>query len=1125
VTVLWLDEIGEGDLARVGSKAWALARLRRASLPVPDGFVLVTGSDLDPTAPTALASAYARLGGPVAVRSSSTAEDLAGASFAGQYRTVLDVSGDEAVADAVRVCRESSGAADAYARAVGAAGAGAMAVLVQRFVEPRAAGVAFTRHPQDAGAILIESHAGRGEALVSGQVTPDAYVLDRETGALRTGTVEGSLGAGDLAEIAGLARSAEAVWGVPQDVEWAIGSDGAVLLQSRPITVEAEERADPSARRLTRANVGEVMPEPVTPLTWTTVCAFLEHGFHEVARQAGLLPPRPGSFLLLYRRRLYLNLTLSLDTGMRIPGIEAADAERLILGGGSLATAPPALRASALPTLAAVGLRLAALAWRLPTAIDEIETRIRRLPDREVIEGSDEGQLARLWRAFEETGRVIGSVHIATSGSSAVRLALLGRLVERWGLGEPADLVNRMVAGLPGVASAAPALALEALAADARGHADWATWLRERSPAAAALGVERGEAPADLLSRLRGFLREFGHRAVSEGELGAPSWQDDPAPLFAALTPLLDSPRSAAFGHRSRAEARRADEDAALFRLDPFRRALFGWVLSGAQNWVRERERTKSAAVALVEHARRLARVSGLRLAATGRLRRPDDVLFLNLSELIAALGGTRPAASLIARRRRRHEREGALPAPREVDLMAEAAGTASDAPETGSLIGIGVSAGMGAGPARVLRPGDPPFIAPGEVLVAPVLDAALGPLLASAAGAVAEIGGMLSHGSVVARELGVPCVVDVRDATRRILPGSRLLVDGASGRITVLSQVGGGSAPEAERSDFIEAADDDRALHPLGDHSRARESVYFSAQDPRAGLRLIATLGVRRGGLGEALMAISLPGGGVLFGLDRERSAVDATGFGVGAFGAGWAPMRLHFDGYLARHEGADFPPGPVPLLLAPRTVPVSIDLTFQPSTAAIDFCASLTEDQRRRVEPLGRHHVEQAGRWSGTVGIDGRSFAFEGDGGRDHSWGRRDWEALEHSRLFTVRFGDDLAIHALALSVRGHRVEGGFLWRDGRAEGIRRVEWAPDRRGGAMRSFELEVTTARAERLQLRGVVEQNVAVPVALEGRPWRWARGRPYGLLLHEGFARYELGSRAGLGMVEVSERPR
>jgi rifampicin phosphotransferase len=1123
VTALWLDEIGDGDLSRVGAKAFTLARLRRGGLPVPDGFVLTAESALDGPGVRALADAYGRLGGAVAVRSSSTAEDLEGASFAGQYRTVLDVRGEEAVLAAARVCLDSSAAGAGYARAVGTEGTGAMAVLVQRFVEPRAAGVVFTRHPHDPAALLVESHAGRGEELVSGHVTPDAYVLDRDTGATRTGPTAGSLSPSDLAAVAELARRAETFLGAPQDVEWAVGNEGAVLLQSRPVTVEVEERADPSSRRLTRANVGEVMPDPVTPLTWSTVCSFLEHGFHDVARRAGLLPPRAGSFLVLHRRRLYLNLTLALDTGMRIPGIEAADAERLVLGGGSMSAGPPPLRASALPALARAGARLAALAQGLPREIEEATGRVARLPGRAAIDGATPAQLAGMWRNLLDTGRAIGSVHIATSGSSAVRLALLGRLVDRWAPGDPTDLVNRLVAGLPGVASAAPAIALEAIAAEARERPDWRVWLRERTAAGAREAFERGEGPKDLLARVRGILEAFGHRAVSEGELAALSWQDDPTPLFAALKPLLDSGRSAGFGHRSRGEARAADEDALLQRLGPVRRAVFRWVLTGAQDGVRERERTKSAAIALVDHARRLARASGRQLARSGALRRPEDVLFLQGPELVAGLEGTRPPLAAVERRRRRHEREGALPAPRELDLCQEEA-PAADA--EGALTGIGVSAGIGAGRARILRTGEAATIEPGEVLVATVLDAALGPLLASASGAVAEIGGMLSHGSVVARELGVPCVVDVRDATRRIAPGARLLVDGGSGRVTVLAEDAPGSETDQGHERIsIEAASEDAGTHAPEDHPLARESVYFNAQDERSGLRLIATLGLRPGGAGEALAAIALPEGPILFGLDRTSASIAETGFQVGGFATAWHPITLAYEGRLSLHEAGSFPPPPVPLLLSPRTVEVSLRLTFLPSSPPIDFCEVLDGEERRRVEALGRHHVEQAGRWTGTARIDARTFAFDGSGGRDHSWGLRNWADLDHSRLFTVRFGEDLALHALAVSVRGRRVEGGFLWRDGRAEILRRVEWAPLESSGRLRAFDLEVTTARGERLQLHGTVQAAIPIPVVVERRPLRILAGRPYALLLHEGFARYEMAGRIGIGMVEVSERPR
>ena len=186
-----------------------------------------------------------------AVRSSGALEDTSEASFAGQYRTLLDVSPD-AVARSVETVRRSAADAAGYAQALGLHGAPApssLPVLVQRFVEARAAGVVFTRHPLDPGAMLVESHAGPGEAVVSGTVRPERYALDRETGELRDGAPRGSLAA-DLHQVFLLARRAEELLGAPQDVEWAIhGGSGPqiVLLQSRPETVWSSRAASPVA--------------------------------------------------------------------------------------------------------------------------------------------------------------------------------------------------------------------------------------------------------------------------------------------------------------------------------------------------------------------------------------------------------------------------------------------------------------------------------------------------------------------------------------------------------------------------------------------------------------------------------------------------------------------------------------------------------------------------------------------------------------------------------------------------------------------------------------------------------------------------------------------------------------
>jgi phosphohistidine swiveling domain-containing protein len=503
-----------------------------------------------------------------------------------------------------------------------------------------------------------------------------------------------------------------------------------------------------------------------------------------------------------------------------------------------------------------------------------------------------------------------------------------------------------------------------------------------------------------------------------------------------------------------------------------------------------------------------------------GKLRAEDDVFFLTRDELQAALTGADVPLAAVARRRRVHVREAALPAPRDVELD-DAGGEkdAATAAGSGPLRGLGVSPGIGVGRARVLDAGAMDGLEPGEVLVAPVLDAALGPVLVSAAAAVVEVGGLLSHGAVVARELGVPCVVDVRDATRRIRTGDRIRVDGGRGEVTALHE---GQGAHDDGPELAEAAAGDEAFHALADDPRARESVYFNAQDPRRGFTLVASAGVRRDVRGEALAALGLPDGRVLFRLDRGAARFGPTSLSVGAITVSWDPPGLTLDGDFAPHESAGFPPGPLPLLLAPRTVPVRLDLAFSAHTAAIDFTRGLPDDVRQALVELGSNHVEQSGDWRGTLSVDGRTAPFEGTGSRDHSWGLRDWDAADHWRLFTLRL-PTLAVHALVVSARGRLVQGGFLWREGGARPITRVEYAAERLDGRVRALDLEVW-AGADRLRLRGVVQRTLVVPVQPDRRPWRHLYGRPYRLLLHENFTRYETGGEQGYGMAEFTERP-
>jgi phosphohistidine swiveling domain-containing protein len=1120
-SVIWLDDIGHGDRARVGGKAFVLGRLRQAGFPVPDGFVFPAEAEWNEAASAQAAAAFGRLNAPAAVRSSGTTEDGAVASFAGQYLTVLDVRDASQLRDAIERCRRATAGAGSYASAMGAP-SGALAVLVQRFVEPRAAGVVFTCDPRDPGRTLVEAHAGRGEELVSGRVTPARYSIDRTSGAVDGSSRENVLTPAEVGELVALARRVETHLGGPQDVEWVWDQGGLALVQARPITVDASERRDPRVRRVTRANVGEVMPGPVTPLTWSWLQALLEPAFQRICARLRVLPENPAPVLVLYRRRLFFNLDLCIQIASRLPGINREDAERLILGGGGMQGQGASIAAR--PSLALLATLRGGLAMsrEIRPGIEAAERLVAALPPARVVAAWPADVLRRELDVLIGQAADVGVTHVSTSGASAMTMALLSRLIARDGRGDAIDRTGRLLAGLDGVDSVAPARELETIAARARTHAGWRDML-SRPAADVTEAFTQGALPPDLQAAMDTFLVRFGHRGVAEGDLSSRCWDEDPRPLFEALPALMRAGRSPGFGSRASAEIRRADEEALLSRASLAMRPLLARAIRSAQDWVRRREHTKSLAVALVRHGRRVVQAAAARLVERGAMPDRGVIDYLSLDDIRAALAGAPVPLAEAQRRRRRHEAESPLPIPRELDLQAP---ESEAAPAAGGdvLRGIGVSAGVALGRARVVMTPET-ALQPGEILVTPVLDAALAPLLATAAGAVAEIGGILSHGSVVAREMGVPCVVDARDATRLIADGEMVLVDGGAGTVQV--QRGGADAAVMLPGLRVPTPVDDTAegLHTLEDHPRARESVYFNMRDPVRGVGLVFSMAVRPRGRGEALLTLALPDGRVLFGLALGEAQIDATGFRVGGFRLNWRPLRLEIDADVAPHENAAFPPGPFPLLLAPATVRLRGALALDPTTPAVDFCEALTPEVRTWLSGLGSHHVEQSGRWHGTLDVGGQTLPFDGRGSRDHSWGRRNWESADHWRLFMAPISDRLAVHALIVSAEGRLVTGGFLWRDGRTELVSRVEYAAERDAqGRPRSFELELSTPSGP-LRLHGRIEQTVTIPVDLERRLWRHLAGQPYRLLLHENFTRYEVDGAVGYGMAEFTERPR
>ena len=306
-----------------------------------------------------------------------------------------------------------------------------------------------------------------------------------------------------------------------------------------------------------------------------------------------------------------------------------------------------------------------------------------------------------------------------------------------------------------------------------------------------------GGLPAVLQDGLAAFLRRYGHRAVAEIDLGMPRWSEQPEHVLGALANYLrldttgdgdpDAAPDARFAAGERvAEQALADVVARVRRRSRWRARAVGFALGRVRALVGLREAPKDHLVRLIALARAELAAVGVELAAQGLLDVPDDVFFLDLRDVRAAVAGTDQRARVAARReeyarelRRRHVPRVLLSDGTEPEALARA-----DAPDDGALVGTPASAGTVTATARVVLDPVGARLEPGEVLVAPSTDPGWTPLFLTAGALVMEMGGANSHGAVVAREYGIPAVVGVPEATTRITTGARLTVDGAAGRV-----------------------------------------------------------------------------------------------------------------------------------------------------------------------------------------------------------------------------------------------------------------------------------------------------------------------------------------------------
>ncbi|MEV6419010.1 rifamycin-inactivating phosphotransferase [Streptomyces sp. NPDC051662] len=750
-----------------------------------------------------------------AVRSSATAEDLPTASFAGQQDTYLNVVGPTAILQHISRCWASlfTERAVTYRQRNGIDHRTVqMAVVVQRMVLPHAAGILFTADPVTGNrkVATVDAGFGLGEALVSGLVNPDVFTVrqgeivakaiaakQRAVHALPTGGTrevaidprrqkQPALTDAQVLRLVELGRRIEAHFGRPQDIEWCLADDDFRIVQSRPITTlfPIPETGDQENHVYVSVGHGQMMTDPVKPLglsMWrlTAMVPMHEAGgrlFVDVTRRLASPASRAGLLDVMGRGDPLIRDALEtvLDRDGFVPSLPDA------APGG-----PPARGASApIETDPAL---VTGLIERSRASIAALE--------RDIGTKTGPALFDFLLEAFEEHKRVLGdplSIQAIMAGMEATWW--LNDTLLEW-LGEK-NAADTLTLSAPDNVTSEMGLALLDVADVIRRWPEVVAFLQDVEDEGFLDELPGLAGGTEARDAIESYLDRYGMRCVGEIDITRPRWRERPTTLVPVI---LDNVRNFEPGaaerrfEQGRRKARKKEQDV-LSRLralpDGDRKAdETKRMIDRVRTFIGYREYPKYAIIsryflykrALLEEAERLVRAHVL--------REKEDIFYLTFQEIHDVVRENQVDDQLIRRREEAFRSYHALTPPRVLTSDGEAVTGAyrrDDVP-AGALIGLPVSAGTVEGRARVIRDMAEADLEAGDILVTTFTDPSWSPLFVGIAGLVTEVGGLMTHGAVIAREYGLPAVVGVERATGLIRDGQRIRVHGTDGYIEIL--------------------------------------------------------------------------------------------------------------------------------------------------------------------------------------------------------------------------------------------------------------------------------------------------------------------------------------------------
>ena len=752
-----------------------------------------------------------------AVRSSATAEDLADASFAGQHDTYYYVAADR-IGSMVKKCWASlwSNAAFSYRHTQGIEHRTVyMAVVVQEMVRSDVSGVTFTADPVSGNnsIIITESSWGMGAVIVDGRVSPDQYLVDKASNKLTSIKISDkkfmvparlepdqgarlvevpanlrrmkSLTDEQVREIAVLATRAEAHFGSPQDLEWAIQDGQLFLLQSRPITIMGSaEEDEPAGRYILFKPIAENFTDPLMPLTEDIL--------------VDLVP-----MMKVIYGRVYVNFN---HVRSLIP-LKMSDEDITRLG--YLSEPKNQNPAISIPRMLMLGtvlffnyLVMGVFNRRTAAMPDDFMASYRQYANQTARDQTITAPNALInlflkFRFFEPVGNMVLLVNLIAP-RYMLMLRLTRTLLLRWTPQFSADTASLLCSGTEGVLSTQMGRDILGLAKIAKKNTTVCELLKNKQPKDTVQAIRDSREGGGFISALTEFLAMHGHRALKEFELNSVRWEEDPSPVlgmvrnYLLVDTNLEQADSSIKAQRESLKQQVRDELRALpyEALGNPRTRLIEALIKQTKYYMKLRENSRFYHIMAFYAVRLKILKIEQELLSKKIMKCKDDIFYLRWNEVVqlqASESDWSDVEDTIRARRMEHIRRGKMVPPKTIGMDEE---EIEEYDNEKALSGQGASPGRYEGIARVIMdPATDNEIEPGEILIAPYTDPAWTPLFLTASAAVIEVGSYLSHAGTIAREYGMPCVVDVANCTSKITTGTRISVDGSNGKVTILMQ------------------------------------------------------------------------------------------------------------------------------------------------------------------------------------------------------------------------------------------------------------------------------------------------------------------------------------------------